>query len=151
MWRVSLDDWAQAYGQSLHAYGFSPVWLRRWTVRLLQFLKIFPQYSHRSRRPGREQLRCTTGELTVCPTFELGQNCMSCESVGSCDDCELFLVCSVCVAPRPIIWVWTGLSELVVHFHSPLVGSGWSIPTNFMSLVCFAKPCSSCQVLKNWK
>ena len=45
MCRVSLLLWAQEYGQSSHLYGFSPVWLLRWTVRLLQFLNTFPQNS----------------------------------------------------------------------------------------------------------
>ena len=56
---MSLDDCAHAYGHSWHLYGFSPVCERRWTVRLLQFLNIFPQYSHVSLRrlPGAGLLR----------------------------------------------------------------------------------------------
>ena len=50
MWRVSLLDCAQAYEQSVHLYGFSPVCERRCTVRLLQFLNTLPQYSQVSLR-----------------------------------------------------------------------------------------------------
>uniref|UniRef100_A0A182JD75 Uncharacterized protein n=1 Tax=Anopheles atroparvus TaxID=41427 RepID=A0A182JD75_ANOAO len=50
MWRVSFELCAQAYEHSSHLYGFSPVWLRRCTVRLEQFLNTFPQNSHVSLR-----------------------------------------------------------------------------------------------------
>jgi hypothetical protein len=50
----SLEDCTEAYGQSGHLYGFTPVCERRCTVRLLTFLKILPQNSHVSLRflPG---------------------------------------------------------------------------------------------------
>lgn len=78
MWRFSLLACVQAWSHRWHLYGFSPVWLRLCTIKLLWNLKALPQNSQHFVFKGvtEEGVAPAEGRVVVGVVWEPTGDCM---------------------------------------------------------------------------